>query len=56
MIDINSTIYTSIKDAFGKLRYQAKDDVKTFKDIMRLVLINDMLEWAAGLGEPESVL
>ena len=53
---ITSTIQQSIIDAFGKLRYQAKDDPKAFRSILEVIMLDDMLEWAAGLAEPESVL
>ena len=56
MVDIHSTIYTSLNNAFGKLRYQAKDDSKAFKAIIQAIMLDDMIEWAAGLAEPESVL
>jgi hypothetical protein len=56
MVDIHSTIYTSLNNAFGKLRYQAKDDPKAFKAIIQAIMLDDIIEWAAGLAEPESVL
>lgn len=43
---INSTIQQSIIDTFGKLRYQAKDDPKTFKDILKIVILDDIIEWS----------
>lgn len=43
---INSTIQQSIIDTFGRLRYQAKDDQKAFKDILKVVMLDDIIEWS----------
>ena len=55
MIDINSTIYKSIVDKFGQLRYQAKDDQKAFKAILDVIILDDMLEWASGLDDRQEL-
>ena len=55
MIDINSTIYKSIVDKFGQLRYQAKDDPKAFKAILDVIILDDMLEWASGLDDRQEL-
>lgn len=46
---INSTIQQSIIDNFGKLRYQAKDNPKAFKDILKVVMLDDIIEWSASV-------
>lgn len=46
---INSTIQQSIIDNFGKLRYQAKDDPKAFKDILKVMMLDDIIEWSASV-------
>ena len=56
MIDVNSTIYKSINDAFGQLRYQAKDDPKAFRSILEVSMVDYMLHWASGLLEPQENL
>lgn len=56
MIDVNGTIYKSINDAFGKLRYQAKDDPKVFRSILEVSMVDYMLHWASGLLEPQENL
>ena len=56
MIDVKSTIYKSINDAFGKLRYQAKDDPKAFRSILEVSMVDYMLHWASGLLEPQENL
>jgi hypothetical protein len=56
MIDVKSTIYKSINDAFGKLRYQAKDDPKVFRLILEVSMVDYMLHWAAGMLEPQENL
>lgn len=43
---INSTIQQSIIDTFGRLRYQAKDDPQAFKDILKIVILDDIIEWS----------
>lgn len=53
MLDVNTTIYKNIIDSIGKLRYQAKDDPKRFKAILELIMLDDMMEWAQGLDEPQ---
>lgn len=55
MIDVNNTILKSLYNAFGKLRFQAKDDPNTFKSILELIIINDVIEWANGLDIPQSI-
>jgi len=55
MININSTIYKSIIDKFGQLRYQAKDDPKAFKAILDVIILDDMLEWASGLDDRQEL-
>lgn len=56
MIDVNGTIYKSINDAFGMLRYQAKDDPKVFRSILEVSMVDYMLHWASGLLEPQENL
>jgi hypothetical protein len=56
MIDVNGTIYKSINDAFGMLRYQAKDDPKAFRSILEVSMVDYMLHWASGLLEPQENL
>lgn len=56
MIDVKNTIYKSINDAFGKLRYQAKDDPKVFRSILEVSMVDYMLQWAAGMLEPQENL
>lgn len=46
---INSTIQQSIIDTFGRLRYQAKDDPKAFKNILKVVMLDDIIEWSASV-------
>lgn len=46
---INSTIYQSIIDNFGKLRYQAIDNPKAFKDILKVMMLDDIIEWSASV-------
>jgi hypothetical protein len=31
------------------LRYQAKDDPKAFKDILKVVMLDDIIEWSASV-------
>ena len=45
MIDIHKTIYSTALDKLGKLRYQAKDDLKGFRSILELIIISDIYEW-----------
>lgn len=56
MIDVKGTIYKSINDAFGMLRYQAKDDPKAFRSILEVSMVDYMLHWASGLLEPQEHL
>lgn len=56
MIDVKGTIYKSINDAFGMLRYQAKDDPKAFRSILEVSMVDYMLHWASGLLEPQENL
>lgn len=56
MIDVKGTIYKSINDAFGMLRYQAKDDTKAFRSILEISMVDYMLHWASGLLEPQENL
>jgi hypothetical protein len=56
MIDVKSTVYKSINDAFGKLRYQAKDDPKAFRSILEVSIVDYMLHWASGMLEPQAHL
>lgn len=53
---INSTIQQSIIDTFGKLRYQAKDDPKAFKDILKIVILDDIIEWSNSASGMQSDL
>lgn len=53
---INSTIQQSIIDTFGKLRYQAKDDPKAFKDILKIIILDDMIEWSNSVSGMQSDL
>lgn len=56
MVSINQTIFKSILKAIGELRYQAKDDPAVWKSLIELIIVDDMIEWASGLGESEEVL
>lgn len=56
MIDVKGTIYKSIVNAFGMLRYQAKDDPKAFRSILEVSMVDYMLHWASGLLEPQENL
>ncbi len=56
MIDVKGTIYKSINDAFGMLRYQAKDDPKAFRSILEVSMVDYMLHWASGMLEPQEHL
>jgi hypothetical protein len=56
MLDVNKTIFSSVIDALGQLRYQAKDDPKRFKAILTLIIMNDMLEWAFGQTDNHCIL
>jgi hypothetical protein len=56
MIDVKSTVYKSINDAFGKLRYQAKDDPKAFRSMLEVSIVDYMLHWASGMLEPQAHL
>lgn len=56
MLDVDKTIYSSVIDALGQLRYQAKDDPKRFKAILTLIIMNDMLEWAFGQTDNHCIL
>lgn len=51
MIDINKTIYTNVLNKINQLRYQAKNDTKAFKSILKLIFVNDMIEWASQAPE-----
>ena len=53
---INSTIQQSIIDTFGKLRYQAKDDPKAFKDILKIIILDDIIEWSNSASGMQSDL
>lgn len=53
---INSTIQQSIIDTFGRLRYQAKDDPKAFKDILKIVILDDIIEWSNSASGMQSDL
>lgn len=55
MIDANKTIYTSLIDKVQRLRYQAQDNPKDFKSILRAIILTDILEWSAGLDLPQSL-
>lgn len=56
MLDVDKTIFSSVIDALGQLRYQAKDDPKRFKAILTLIIMNDMLEWAFGQTDNHCIL
>lgn len=56
MIDVKGTIYKSINDVFGMLRYQAKDDPKAFRSILEVSMVDYMLHWASGMLEPQENL
>lgn len=49
MIDVSKTIYSTILDKLGKLRYQAIDDLKSFRSILELIIISDIYEWTQNL-------
>lgn len=55
MIDVNKTIYTSLIDKIQRLRYQAQDNPKDFKSILRLIILTDILEWSEGLDLPQAL-
>lgn len=55
MIDVNKTIYASLMDKIQRLRYQAQDNPKDFKSILRLIILTDILEWSEGLDLPQSL-
>ena len=51
MIDIDKTIYKNVLNKINQLRYQAKSDTKAFKSILKLIFVNDMIEWASQAPE-----
>lgn len=51
MIDIDKTIYKNVLNKINQLRYQAKSDTKAFKQILKLIFVNDMIEWASQAPE-----
>ena len=53
MIDIDKTIYKNVLNKINQLRYQAKSDTKAFKSILKLIFVNDIIEWAS--QSPEEV-
>lgn len=56
MIDVNNTIYKSIQKAIGMLRFQAIDDSKTFRAILELIILDDVMDWAKSLDLPQKIL
>lgn len=51
MIDIDKTIYKNVLNKINQLRYQAKNDTKAFRSILKLIFVNDMIEWASQAPE-----
>lgn len=44
MIDISKTIFSTIKDTIEKLRFLGRNDSKVFKKVLRLIIINDLIQ------------
>lgn len=55
MINIDKTIYKSVINRLNLLRYQAQDDPKQFKDLLKLIILHDVLEWAISLDAPQDL-
>lgn len=56
MIDVDKTLLATLKQKFGELRYQGKNNSKEFKAIISLIIIHDLLEWSVALGAKELII
>lgn len=55
MINIDKTIYESVIKKLNLLRYQAQDNPKHFKDLLKLIILHDVLEWSVSLDIPQDL-
>lgn len=55
MINIDKTIYESVIKKLNLLRYQAQDNPKHFKDLLKLIILHDVLEWSISLDIPQDL-
>jgi hypothetical protein len=55
MINIDETIYKSVINKLNLLRYQAQDNPKQFKDLLKLIILHDVLEWSINLDMPQDL-
>jgi hypothetical protein len=56
MIDVERTVYKNAVDKLNKLRFQAQDDPKGFKSVLKLIIYNDMIEWSESLDTPHHII
>lgn len=55
MIDVKGTIYKNINQKIDRLRILADNDTVGFKKLLRLIIIDDLSDWANYLGAPEEI-
>lgn len=45
-IDANKTLFNSVVNAINRLRYQADNNPNTFKQILKGIIVDDVLQWS----------
>lgn len=45
-IDANKTLFNSVVNAINRLRYQADNNPNTFKQILKGIIVDDVLMWS----------
>lgn len=55
MINVKATILCTIKEYINKLRFLGKNDPKIFKNILYLIVLDDLFDWSAYLEDSQHV-
>lgn len=55
MIDVKRTIFRNLKKGMDKLRLLANNDIKLFKKILFLIVLDDMYDWSDYLDAPQPI-